>query len=197
MGTNRKSITDCEEYFPEGIEAIFFDFSGTLTDLVPSWVPESIANAFYGIESENIGYGSLGSAMENPIFRKFSKAYSRFSLRKEAEGVLKELKERGYKIGMISNTHTSAPKEVLEESGLSQYFDAELYSNEEGIEKPESELFIRAAGRVGTKPENCAYVGNSKPLDYDGSLNAGYAKAVLVSGKHGIKDLRELLEIFD
>jgi len=165
--------------------------------LVPSWVPESIADALYDIESRNIGYDSLGDAMENPAFRKFSKAYSKFSLRREAKDVLRELKGRGYKLGLISNTHTSAPKEVLEESGLSEYFDAALYSNEEGIEKPESGLFVRAAMRVGSKPENCAYVGNSKPLDYDGSLNAGYAKAVLVSGKNGIKNLRELLEIFD
>ncbi|MBI5355080.1 MAG: HAD-IA family hydrolase [Candidatus Aenigmarchaeota archaeon] len=165
--------------------------------MVPSWVPERIADALYDIESRNIGYDSLGGAMENPAFRKFSKAYSKFSLRREAEPVLKELKERGYRLGLISNTHTSAPKEVLEESGLSEYFDAELYSNEEGIEKPESELFVRAAKRIGCEPENCAYVGNSKPLDYDGSLNAGYSKAVLVSGKHGIKNLRELLEIFD
>jgi putative hydrolase of the HAD superfamily len=73
--------------------------------------------------------------------------------------LLKELKERGILIGLISNCF-SDEAEMIKNSRLYQYFDAVKLSYEQGICKPDPALYYRIAAELGVEPEECLYVGD-------------------------------------
>ena len=54
--------------------------------------------------------------------------------------VLADLKAAGYRLGVISNWDESA-RSLLDEHGLTEYFDTIVISSEVGIAKPEPEIF--------------------------------------------------------
>ncbi len=85
----------------------------------------------------------------------------------ESIRLLEELKKRGIKIGLISNTY-SDETEFIRNSILFPYFDEALISFEEGIMKPDIGLYKKMTKLLGLKPEECLYVG-------DGGSNELYA----------------------
>ena len=69
----------------------------------------------------------------------------------------KDIKSRGLKIGIISNTNLSLQK-TLEEVGLGEYIDTYTSSKEVGIGKPETKIYLIAIEKLGLKPEECIYI---------------------------------------
>lgn len=80
---------------------------------------------------------------------------------KDAEIVLmlKGLKEQGVFVGLISNCYLEEAARIRE-SELFPYFDAVCFSNEQGICKPEKEIYYRCMKALGVQPEECLYVGD-------------------------------------
>jgi len=74
--------------------------------------------------------------------------------------VLEAIKKEGYMIGMISNGDSISIRNVLEATGLQDYFDVIVISEEVGIAKPYQKIFEVALAKLGVKPENAAMVGN-------------------------------------
>ncbi|MCR5357768.1 MAG: HAD-IA family hydrolase [Lachnospiraceae bacterium] len=73
--------------------------------------------------------------------------------------LLKGLKERGLLTGLISNCY-SDEREFIINSPLYPYFDAVMLSYEQGVCKPDPEIFKRAADKLGVEPGECLYVGD-------------------------------------
>ena len=73
--------------------------------------------------------------------------------------MLSELKKRGIKIGLISNCF-SEEAVVIRESILFPFFDAAYLSYEQGIQKPDPEIFGRCMRGLNVQPEECLYVGH-------------------------------------
>lgn len=61
----------------------------------------------------------------------------------------------------------------LAKQGIGEYFEMVLTSADLGIRKPDSRIFLTAAGLLGVAPEACWYVGNSEVYDVLGSSEAG------------------------
>jgi putative hydrolase of the HAD superfamily len=84
----------------------------------------------------------------------------------------KEIKGKGLKIGIISDTTLSLQK-TLEALDVGEYIDCYTSSKEVGVMKPEPEIYLKAIAKLGLKPEECIYVD-----DYDeevvGALNLGF-----------------------
>ena len=80
---------------------------------------------------------------------------------KDAEIIpmLQALKERGISIGLISNCYQEEAARIRK-SELFPYFDAVFFSNEQGICKPEKEIYYRCVEALSVKPEECLYVGD-------------------------------------
>lgn len=91
----------------------------------------------------------------------------------EAIEVLTELKRRDYRLGFITNGGGLIQHRKLDLCGIKPYVDAVLVSGEEGVHKPESELFLRAASRLCVSPERCVMVGDHPVNDIAGALGAG------------------------
>lgn len=85
--------------------------------------------------------------------------------------MLEELKEKGILIGLISNCY-SEESEVIRKSVLFPYFDAAFLSCEQGVKKPDEEIFYRCMRNLAVKAEECLYVGDggSQELEAAGRL---------------------------
>lgn len=131
------------------------------------------------------------------------------------EGVvetLKELKRRGYKLGIIANTITETEiPDWMCEAGVADCFHTVILSSKVRLRKPDPAIYLLAARCAGSIPENCAYVGDNPVRDVEGALDAGYGCMVLFEdagtadreGKapkrlpdYRIKSIPELLNLF-
>jgi putative hydrolase of the HAD superfamily len=91
---------------------------------------------------------------------------------------LRTLKESGYRLGVVSNAD-GRMREVIREGGLLDLVEFVIDSEEEGVEKPDEEIFLRACERMGLPPDACIYVGDLYPVDVLGAQRAGL-RAVLL-----------------
>lgn len=93
--------------------------------------------------------------------------------------MLNTLKEKGLKIGLISNCFSEEAK-VIKESVLFPYFDAIMLSFDEKICKPDTRIFIRCLEKLNLAADECLYIGDggSQELETAASLNMKTAQAV-------------------
>lgn len=96
----------------------------------------------------------------------------------DAVRILKALRERGYRLGVISNASHSLPT-TLRKAGLSEYFDTVTYSFDVGAEKPDVRIFRRAVAQANASEERCVHVGDSFEADYLGARRAGLHAVLL------------------
>jgi len=90
--------------------------------------------------------------------------------------VLTELKKKGYKLGIITNTVTSREENVrtaLRNIGVEKYFDVILTSVDVGHEKPDERIFMTALKKLRVKPNEAAMVGNRIGIDIVGGNRMG------------------------
>lgn len=73
--------------------------------------------------------------------------------------MLSALKEKGILIGLISNCF-SEEADVIRRSVLFPYFDEVYLSYEQGVQKPDEEIFRRCMDGLAVKAEECVYVGD-------------------------------------
>lgn len=93
--------------------------------------------------------------------------------------MLQELKENGYLVGLISNCF-SEEAEVIRRSVLFPYFDGVILSYEQGVQKPDPEIYHRCMEVLQVKAEECLYIGDggSRELEAAKSLGMNAAQAV-------------------
>ncbi len=90
----------------------------------------------------------------------------------ETFSMLEGLKKNGIKIGLMTNTF-SDERDIIRESRLFPYFDVALISYEQGICKPEPEMYQRMIQQLGVIPEECVFVGDGGSKELYGARDAG------------------------
>ena len=90
----------------------------------------------------------------------------------EAEIVLHSLCEKGYNIGIIANQLLGTEKR-LENWGLMKYIKVVAASAEEGVAKPDSEIFLRALKRADCLPKNAVMIGDRIDNDIEPANRLG------------------------
>jgi len=102
-------------------------------------------------------------------------------LRPEALPVIRELYERNYRIGIISNTvsRVLVPGE-LNEAGITPYVENVVMSSILGIRKPDPEIFRGAAELAGVSPEKCVYIGDQPNRDVEGPRRSGFGLNIIL-----------------
>lgn len=108
-----------------------------------------------------------------------------------SEPLLKELKARGYIVGVITNGPSYLQNHKMDTSGLRQYCDIVVVSGDVGVHKPDPALFVYTAEKLGLKPEECTYVGDHPINDIQGALSAGMKAIRMNFGWFENQDLRE------
>lgn len=217
----------------EDDRAILFDFDETLQDRPTAFLcvaHEMLHRAFPALSDEEIdsraqrmlgannhGYVSYldyftmlrewwgWPADSDLLWWEFQRRFPFYSvLFADAEAVLRELKRRGYRLGIVTNGTVPQQNLKVDHSGLRPLLDVVLVSGEEGVGKPHAEIFLRAAQRLGVSPKNCIYVGDYPKNDIVGAQAAGMTPVYIdVHGRKlctdevvRITSLSELLERF-
>ncbi len=86
--------------------------------------------------------------------------------------LLRELKERGYKVALISNCFLEEA-EAIRASVMAPLFDVTMLSCEQGVQKPEHEIFERCLAELAVAPEDCLYVGDGGSQELETARSFG------------------------
>lgn len=93
---------------------------------------------------------------------------------------LKELQSRKIRLGVISNFDKRL-RDILEGLKLSSYFEVMFLSGEIGMEKPNKQIFEKAAKYFQiSQMEEMLHVGDDEEKDFNGAKKAG-ARAALIN----------------
>jgi len=185
------------------IEAVFFDLDGTLFDRdaavggIAAWQAQAFAAAImpersvrfvervtvldehghrdkrevYDIVAAEFG---LDVSVRDQLIDSFWSEYPRHC--RLSEGVaatLFELRQRGRRLGVITNGSAAVQNAAIDALGVREAMDVILISETEGLRKPDAELFRRAAARVGVPVGRCCFVGDHPTIDVAGATAAG------------------------
>lgn len=86
--------------------------------------------------------------------------------------MLSKLKEKNIKVGLISNCFSEEAR-LIRESILFPCFDAIYLSFEQGVQKPDKEIFVRCMAELEVLPEECVYVGDGGSCELEASSELG------------------------
>lgn len=116
--------------------------------------------------------------------------------------VLQTLKDKGYKLGLLSNTDNFSVDFVLDKFKLRDMFDVVVLSYDVGLLKNNPKMFEMALEKLDIKPADAIMVGDSLETDIPGAKAAG-VEAILVD-RRGMREyqpkvaaLKEILPLID
>ena len=84
---------------------------------------------------------------------------------------MKSLKNKGFRLGIVSNHRAWLP-EFLEEIGLAPFFETMVVSDIVGVEKPDTQIMEIALEKMNLNASSCLYIGDH-PFDVLCAKNAG------------------------
>lgn len=115
----------------------------------------------------------------------------------DARAVLDELRERGYQIGLITNSFLPMwMRDVeLEHYGLIHYFDARLTSGDAGYMKPHPAIYEQMLDLLGLPAERAVFVGDRPVNDIAGANEAGLI-SILIDPPHLDRELNGVIPDF-
>jgi len=164
------------------VKAVIFDVGGVLLmnriEEILQKVAESLGIDAAGFREFQLGYHSrmqkgsmsvaefakiigdkygLGMAAEE-IVKVWKRSYlDVMDVNEGAMGIVKKLKQSGYKTGLVSNV-PDLHAQINRERDLFKPFDACILSCEVGLVKPEKKIFEMAADKLGLGPKECVYI---------------------------------------
>jgi HAD superfamily hydrolase (TIGR01662 family) len=104
-----------------------------------------------------------------------------FELYPDAADTLRELKARGFRLGLISNSHR--PLESFEEHfELDGLISVRVSSSDHGFMKPHPSIFRSALELMQVGPDEAVMVGDSLAHDVMGALGVGMRPILLARG---------------
>ena len=199
-------------------ELVLIDLDGTLVDSVPDLAisvdktmrdlglpehGEAKVRLWVGNGVERLVKRSLTEELyAEPDPEQYEKAYSVFFEHyTEANGKhsclfpgVKEgliaLKNKGFKLGCVTNKAESFTLPLLETLGIRDFFGVVVSGDTLPYKKPRPEPLLHAAEFFGAKPEVCLMIGDSMH-DVEAARNAGFEVVCVTYGyNHGI-DIRD------
>jgi putative hydrolase of the HAD superfamily len=120
--------------------------------------------------------------------------------------VLRELKQRGFRVALVSNTTWGSPanlwREEMQHHGISQYVDVSVFCRDVGWRKPARQIFEYTLQKLQADAQQCVFVGDEIRWDCIGPRTVGISPIIIQRNENAqtikncvtIKNLHELLE---
>jgi putative hydrolase of the HAD superfamily len=106
-----------------------------------------------------------------------------FQLRPDIDGLLRRLRQRGLKLGIVAN-QPQPMRERLARAGIGDLFEHQGLSGLTGISKPDPRAFLMAAEALSVAPAVCIMVGDRIDNDVAPAKALGMAAILLRGGRH-------------
>lgn len=122
---------------------------------------------------------------------------------------LHALRERGLKLGLVSNTFIPAAilDRQLAQEGLLEYLPLRVYSCQVGWRKPNRRVFQAALDRGSLVPAETLFVGDSLPFDIRGANRMGMISVLMdptgrkkswwIKPRHAIRRIEEMPRVVE
>ena len=205
----------------DNIKWIFFDIGSTLVDESKCYekryaeVVENTNITYEEFESKVIEFAKQNLKGDHEAVKYYNLVLPKWHkelefLYPEAKAVLKALKEKNFKLGIIANQSLGS-EERLRNWDILKYFDVVIASAEEGVAKPDLKIFEIALERAECKPQNAVMVGDRLDNDICPANKIGM-KTIWIKqgfGKYSnpqheyekadfvVDNLNEILDVFD
>lgn len=121
------------------------------------------------------------------LYQTFASA-RRWRLNAHLPEVLYRLRERGYRLAILSNADARF-RQVFAEMGLAELFEAMFISGELGFEKPDVRIFRHVEQATGVPAAAILHVGDSPAHDQAGAEAAGWSCFLVRPGDPTLADL--------
>ncbi len=201
---------------------LFFDMGSTIMDETPA-MEKRIRDSIAGTNITFEAFAAKMAEFRAMNLREDLAAFDYFEIHNrtpwprdtevpysDADTVLRTLKERGYRMGIIASQPLGS-EQRLARFGLRDYFDVICASAEEGVDKPDPELFRRALTRAGCAPADAVMIGDRTDNDVAPAKSLGMQTVLIRQGYGGhdiihhegeipdvtVDGLLELLDIFE
>ena len=191
------------------VEAVLFDLDGTLLDtedlildsfryattkVLGAPLPDEDLRDFIGIPLESqlhkinpeyakemlIAYRENNALVHDDLIKCFP----------GTPGTLATLKERGYRLAVVTSKRSDAALRGLRFFDLEGFFELVLGPDMTQRHKPDPEPLLVAAERMGLSSEQCAYIGDS-PYDMQAARGAGMLAVAALWGMFTRERLQE------
>lgn len=169
------------------IKAIIFDMDGVLVDSEPFHIAIEkrqfeLNNILISAEEHNLYMGVASDMMWQEISKKhaleiaveeligqnktesirFFGEVEEIPVMPGLVDVLEQLTRKGYPMAVASSSFHEVIELILERTGLRKNFQHVVSSQEAGKSKPEPDVFLLAARRLGVQPEDCLVIEDSQ-----------------------------------
>ena len=160
---------------------------------------------FWQVTEDSLDKSMKTFSIDNSMKNELLDLYKKLSPYSEVKGVLNSLKEKKYKLAILSNGTPALLNELVKSNNLENIFD-DLFSIEEvGIYKPDSKVYDIPIKKYQIKADEIAFL-SANTWDVSGGGNYGY-NSIWVNRNNNIfdnldykpqdeiKNLKELLNI--
>lgn len=123
-------------------------------------------------------FESFGCSLSNELLEQFCLAQrdavvENLCPRKDCTETLKQLRQCGYKLAIVSNIDDEWIEPIREKWALDHMVDGILSSERARSCKPDSSIFLQACRMIGVRPQETLFVGDSIDNDVRGSQIVG------------------------
>ena len=199
---------------PSKIKAVGFDFSGVIELYPPGRLLTTIAELFHipleKFQTEYFKQNYLSHVQNQNFADVMVKVASTFSDDRQTEekikNIIKErqnksrlnteliswfsiLKEKGFKVGILSN-YTTDLTEKLKKWDIYDLVDTVVVSSEIGFQKPDKEAFTILFERLGVLPKETIFIDDANK-SLEKAEEIGYHPILFKDNEHLKKDLQD------
>ncbi|MDP9249541.1 MAG: HAD-IA family hydrolase [bacterium] len=207
------------------ITTILFDLDGTLldtTELIYQAMEHALANHKYEVPERGLIAKHIGKPIHDMYLaltntsghtESLVQMHKEFQIKNVNLSVtfpgtvetLKTLREKGYKLAIVTTRYRKTTDLALKETGITEFFDAVVCGDEASAFKPDPAPLFKALELLNEKPENAIMIGDSH-MDILAGKSAGTKTVRVTYGfnqelvhepepDYFIEDIKDLLKI--
>lgn len=161
-------------------------------DFLQAWKQTAVERdtGILGDPAENIRHvgKTLGIKMDESLIVKAVagrelRLKAAMTPRPDTVQTLKAIKQKGYKIGLISNISPPVPR-LWPETPMAEFIESPIFSCAVGFMKPDQRIFKMACGQLDVSPLDCFYIGDGDSNELQAATALGM-KAALIQIRYG------------